>query len=47
MEDIMEISAHKSVSELYNVLNKDGITNTFDRFASQGKRCFAATGLAG
>ncbi len=35
----MEISAHKSVLEQYNVLNKDGITNTFDRFAAQGKRC--------
>lgn len=35
----MEISAHKSVVELYNVLHEDGTTNTFDRFEAQGKRC--------
>lgn len=33
------ISAHKSVVEMYSVLNKDGITNTFDRFDAQGTRC--------
>ncbi|MFZ2411224.1 MAG: anaerobic carbon-monoxide dehydrogenase catalytic subunit [Candidatus Methanoperedens sp.] len=33
------ISAHKSVVEMYSVLNKDGMTNTFDRFDAQGKRC--------
>ncbi len=43
----MEISAHKSVLEQYNVLNKDGITNTFDRFAAQGKRCtFCEQGIS-
>lgn len=35
----MEISAHKSVVEMYSVLNKDGMTNTFDRFDAQGTRC--------
>ncbi len=33
------ISAHKSVVEMYSVLNKDGMTNTFDRFDAQGTRC--------
>lgn len=33
------ISAHKSVIEMYSVLNKDGMTNTFDRFDAQGTRC--------
>lgn len=33
------ISAHKSVIEMYSVLNKDGMTNTFDRFDAQGNRC--------
>lgn len=43
----MEISAHKSVTELYSVLNKDGVTNTFDRFAAQGKRCtFCEQGIS-
>lgn len=33
------VSAHKSVVEMYSVLNKDGMTNTFDRFDAQGTRC--------
>lgn len=33
------ISAHKSVVEMYGVLNKDGMTNTFDPFDAQGNRC--------
>ena len=33
------ISAHKSVQEMYKKLNADGITNTFDRFEAQGNRC--------
>ncbi len=43
----MEISAHKSVQEQYQVLKKDGITNTFDRFDAQGKRCtFCEEGIS-
>ena len=43
----MEISEHKSIIEQYNVLNKDGITNVFDRFAAQGKRCnFCEQGIS-
>lgn len=47
MVNIMEISAHRSVVEMYNVINKDGITNTFDRFDAQGKRCsFCEQGIS-
>lgn len=41
------ISAHQSVIQMYEVMKKDGITNTFDRFAAQGNRCtFCSTGLS-
>jgi carbon-monoxide dehydrogenase catalytic subunit len=41
------ISAHESIRKMYEVMKKDGITNTFDRFAAQGKRCtFCSTGLS-
>lgn len=43
----MEISEHKSIIEQYEVLHKDGITNVFDRFAAQGKRCnFCEQGIS-
>jgi carbon-monoxide dehydrogenase catalytic subunit len=46
--DIMEtISAHQSVKEQYNILKKDGMTNTFDRSFAQGKRCsFCEQGIS-
>lgn len=41
------ISAHQSVKEQYNILKKDGTTNTFDRFIAQGKRCsFCEQGIS-
>ncbi|MCK5660502.1 MAG: anaerobic carbon-monoxide dehydrogenase catalytic subunit [Methanosarcinales archaeon] len=41
------ISAHESVRKMYEVLKSDGITNTFDRFDAQGKRCtFCSNGLS-
>jgi carbon-monoxide dehydrogenase catalytic subunit len=41
------ISAHQSVKEQYNILKKDGITNTFDRAIAQGKRCsFCEQGIS-
>ena len=48
MVDIMEtISAHQSVKEQYNVLKKDGMSNTFDRAIAQGKRCsFCEQGIS-
>jgi len=33
------ISAHESVRKMYEVMKKDGMTNTFDRFEAQGNRC--------
>lgn len=47
-EDYMEtISAHQSVKEQYSILKKDGMTNTFDRFNAQGKRCsFCEQGIS-
>ncbi|MDP3104267.1 MAG: anaerobic carbon-monoxide dehydrogenase catalytic subunit [Candidatus Methanoperedens sp.] len=48
MVDIMEtISAHQSVKEQYNILKKDGMSNTFDRAIAQGKRCsFCEQGIS-
>src|SRR5665648_466553 len=41
------ISAHESVRKMYEVMKADGITNTFDRFDAQGKRCtFCSDGLS-
>ncbi|MCZ7380986.1 MAG: anaerobic carbon-monoxide dehydrogenase catalytic subunit [Candidatus Methanoperedens sp.] len=41
------ISAHQSVKEQYNILKKDMMTNTFDRFSAQGKRCsFCEQGIS-
>ncbi|VVB95165.1 Hydroxylamine reductase [uncultured archaeon] len=41
------VSAHQSVKEQYNILKKDKITNTFDRFDAQGKRCsFCEQGIS-
>jgi len=41
------ISAHQSVKEQYNILKKDGMTNTFDRAVAQGKRCsFCEQGIS-
>ncbi len=41
------ISAHQSVKEQYNILKKDMMTNTFDRFTAQGKRCsFCEQGIS-
>ena len=41
------ISAHQSVKEQYNILKKDMMTNTFDRFNAQGKRCsFCEQGIS-
>ncbi len=41
------ISAHQSVKEQYNILKKDGMSNTFDRFNAQGKRCsFCEQGIS-
>jgi carbon-monoxide dehydrogenase catalytic subunit len=41
------ISAHQSVKEQYNILKKDGMTNTFDRAFAQGKRCsFCEQGIS-
>jgi carbon-monoxide dehydrogenase catalytic subunit len=41
------ISAHQSVKEQYNLLKKDGMTNTFDRSIAQGKRCsFCEQGIS-
>lgn len=41
------ISAHQSVKEQYNILKKDGISNTFDRSIAQGKRCsFCEKGIS-
>src|SRR4030067_1651 len=41
------ISAHQSVKEQYNILKKDGMTNTFDRAQAQGKRCsFCEQGIS-
>ncbi len=41
------ISAHQSVREQYNILKKDGMSNTFDRATAQGKRCsFCEQGIS-
>jgi len=41
------ISAHQSVKEQYNILKKDGMSNTFDRAIAQGKRCsFCEQGIS-
>ena len=41
------ISAHQSVKEQYRILNKDAVTNTFDRFDAQGTRCsFCDNGIS-
>jgi carbon-monoxide dehydrogenase catalytic subunit len=41
------ISAHQSVKEQYNILKKDGMTNTFERAVAQGKRCsFCEQGIS-
>ncbi len=41
------ISAHQSVKEQYNILKKDGMSNTFDRSIAQGKRCtFCEQGIS-
>ncbi|MDO8727050.1 MAG: anaerobic carbon-monoxide dehydrogenase catalytic subunit [Candidatus Methanoperedens sp.] len=41
------ISAHQSVKEQYNLLKKDGMSNTFDRAIAQGKRCsFCEQGIS-
>jgi len=47
-DDIMEtISAHQSVKEQYNLLKKDGMSNSFDRAIAQGKRCsFCEQGIS-
>lgn len=43
----MEASAHKSIIEMHEVLEKDDLTNTFDRFIAQGKRCtFCEQGIS-
>src|SRR4030042_5290834 len=42
-----DISAHQSVIEMHNILNKDNITNSFDRAQAQGKRCsFCEQGIS-
>ena len=41
------ISAHQSIKEQYNLLKKDGMSNTFDRAIAQGKRCsFCEQGIS-
>ncbi len=41
------VSAHQSVKEQYNMLKNDKISNTFDRFDAQGKRCsFCEQGIS-
>src|SRR3989304_8992378 len=41
------ISAHESVVKLHDVLNKDNMTNSFDRALAQGKRCsFCEQGIS-
>jgi carbon-monoxide dehydrogenase catalytic subunit len=46
--EIMEqVSAHRSIIELHNILHKDNVTNTFDRAEAQGKRCsFCEQGIS-
>lgn len=41
------ISAHESVRKMYEILKSDGMSNTFDRFDAQGKRCtFCSNGVS-
>src|SRR3989304_2700279 len=42
-----QVSAHKSVIKMHNILHKDNITNSFDRAQAQGKRCsFCEQGIS-
>ena len=42
-----QVSAHKSIKELHNVLHQDHLTNSFDRAEAQGKRCsFCEQGIS-
>lgn len=44
---IKNVSAHSSVIEMHEILQEDGMENTFDRFDAQGKRCtFCEQGIS-
>ncbi len=41
------VSTHESIKEMYDVIHGDGLSNTFDRFDSQGTRCkFCTEGIS-
>ncbi len=41
-----KISAHESIREMYERVHGEGLTNVFDRFEAQGKRCtFCSEGI--
>ncbi|MCL7416189.1 MAG: anaerobic carbon-monoxide dehydrogenase catalytic subunit [ANME-2 cluster archaeon] len=41
------VSVHESIRKMHDVMQADGVGNTFDRFEAQGKRCtFCSTGVS-
>jgi carbon-monoxide dehydrogenase catalytic subunit len=41
------VSTHESIREMYEAIHKDGVTNVFDLFDAQGKRCnFCEQGIS-